>query len=91
MSTIEMAKYTKAKIYCVDTWLGATEFYTMPPSKERDLMKLHGYPQVYYQFLSNIVHAGIADQVEPMPMTSRMGAKLCPNADLIYIDASHRV
>lgn len=89
MSAIEMAKYTKAKIYCIDTWLGAIEFYTMPYSKERDLLKKHGYPQVYYQFLSNVFHAGIVDQIEPMPMTSRMGAKLCPIADLIYIDASH--
>lgn len=89
MSAIEMSKHTKAKIYCIDTWLGAEEFYTMPPSPERDLLKKHGYPQVYYQFLSNIIHAGCVEQIEPMPMTSRMGAKLCPMADVIYIDASH--
>lgn len=88
-STIEMAKHTKATIFCVDTWLGALEFYT-EPTNDRDLMKFHGYPQVYYQFLSNIIHAGIVDQVEVFPVTSDIGAYLCPFADLIYIDGSHQ-
>lgn len=87
-STVEMAKYTKAKIYCVDTWLGAVEFYTHP-TKERDLMKRDGYPQVYYEFWNNIVSNGLENQVISMPMTSRMGVLLVPKADLIYIDASH--
>jgi hypothetical protein len=88
-STVSMLEASKdSKIYCIDTWLGAVEFYTKQ-TPDRDLMKLHGYPQVYYQFLSNIVTTGHIERVEPMPMTSRMGAELCPIGDLIYIDASH--
>lgn len=89
MSAIEMAKHTKAEIYCVDTWLGAVEFYTHP-TKERDLMKKHGYPQVYYQFLSNIVRAGIESQITPIPLPSHTAKDILPKAQLIYIDASHQ-
>lgn len=92
-SAIHMAKICKelglnTKIYCVDTWLGAEEFWTNP-TKERDLLPKNGYPQIYYQFLSNVVHEGVQDMIIPIPTTSLIGAKITPNADLIYIDASH--
>lgn len=92
-ATVNMAKLCKArgldtKMHCVDTWLGAVEFYTML-TPDRDLMKKHGYPQVYYQFISNLVHEGVEDMVEPLPLPSDLAWRLLPKADLIYIDASH--
>jgi hypothetical protein len=92
-SAIHMAKACRAlglktAIHCVDTWLGAVEFRTMGGG-ERDLMERFGYPQVYYQFLSNVVNEGVADMIDPLPVTSLDGAKLLGKADLIYIDASH--
>lgn len=95
-SAIEMA--TRAKelgldttIYCVDTWLGSLEFRE---NREKygetwDLMEKHGYPQVYCQFLSNVVHAGVEEMIEPLPTTAKIGARLVPSAKLIYVDAGH--
>ena len=92
-STVSLAKACKelgldTKIYCVDTWLGAIEFYTHQ-TEERDLMKKHGYPQVYYQFISNLYHEGVIDMVETIPLPSNVAHVVVPQADLIYIDASH--
>jgi len=82
------------KIYCVDTWLGALEF--MPGGLggiERDLMPRNGWPEVYFQFLSNVLHRGKQDIIIPIPNTSSIAAKyFCRegiHADMIYIDASH--
>jgi len=81
-------------IYCVDTWLGAIEFWTwLKHTKERNLEQRHGYPQIYYQFLSNVVHSGLQDVIIPFPNTSETGFRyfkgLGITAELIYIDASH--
>jgi len=83
------------EIYCIDTWLGALEFWTGPlsSSPERDLMLKNGYPSVYYQFISNVIHSNLQDIINPLPMTSLIGARYLKQnnkkADLIYIDASH--
>lgn len=82
------------KIYCIDTWLGATEFWTnAADTEERDLRQRSGYPQVYFDFLSNVVQAGMQDIIIPIPNTSTIGAKILRHhgiiADLIYIDGSH--
>jgi hypothetical protein len=83
------------KIYCVDTWLGALEFWVgdLAGTPERDLMLKCGFPSVYYQFLSNVIHAGLQDVIVPFPNTSLIGARYFGRvgvvADLIYIDASH--
>jgi SAM-dependent methyltransferase len=98
-STISMGNAVKkleldTKIRCVDTWLGALEFWGDDnKDSKRDLHLKNGYPQVYYQFLSNMVHHGLTDIVLPFPTTSTIGAKYFHIngiiADLIYIDASH--
>lgn len=81
-------------IYCVDTWLGAPEFWTtLADTPERDLHLHHGYPQVYYQFISNVIHGGHTRRITPIPNTSVTGAKILQHmgvqAELIYIDGSH--
>jgi hypothetical protein len=94
-----MAKICKelgldTKIYCIDTWLGSLEFwYGLNDTKERDLMLKNGYPNIYYQFLSNVVHSGLQEYIIPVPLPSSIGIKLLSKlgirADLVYIDGSH--
>jgi len=98
-SAIKMGNVLKelnlnCKIYCVDTWLGALEFWTnYAHTEERDLMLKNGYPQIYYQFLSNVIHNNLQDYILPLPLPSNIAYKVLQNdnilADLIYIDASH--
>ena len=94
-----MGKTTKelglgTTIHCVDTWLGAIEFWSsLKETEERNLLLRHGYPQIYYQFLSNVIHNGLQDTILPFPNTSENGFRYFRDikltADLIYIDASH--
>jgi predicted O-methyltransferase YrrM len=99
-STITMGTALKkhdlldSKIFCIDTWLGSLEFYTYyANTPERNLIAKNGYPQIYYQFLSNVVHSGLQEIIIPVPNTSQIGLKILKNQninpDLIYIDASH--
>lgn len=96
-STINMAKILKkdnrdCKITTVDTWLGALEFIGSDKG-DHNLMKKNGYPQVYYQFLSNVVHNEVQEYIDPFPSTSLIAARYFQKnnikADLIYVDASH--
>jgi len=98
-SAINMSKIIKklnlnTKIYCVDTWLGAEEFWTRwAHTPDRDLRIKNGYPQVYFDFLSNVVKHEAQDIIIPIPNTSFIGCKILKHmeikADLIYIDGSH--
>lgn len=98
-SAITMAKAIQelklpSLIYCIDTWLGALEFWTsLKDTPERDLLLKNGYPQIYYQFLSNVVHQGMQDLITPIVGTSSMGLSYLKyfniTPQLIYIDASH--
>jgi cephalosporin hydroxylase len=78
-------------IICVDTWLGSEEHIL---NCAKDLKLIHGYPSLYYQFLSNVVHRKVHDIIVPLPTASITAAsvikKLNIKADLIYIDASHQ-
>jgi hypothetical protein len=98
-SAINMGKAVQrlglpTKIHCVDTWLGANEFWTrLSNSTERDLILKNGYPQIYYQFLSNVVHNRLQNVILPFPNTSENGFRYFEYnnvmAEMIYIDASH--
>jgi len=100
-STIEIAKAMQSiakpnsvpSLVCIDTWLGALEFYTTP-TPERNLQKEMGYPQVYFQFLSNCVDNDVIDIIEPLPLPSKtaaqvLNAKEMTDFDFVYIDGSH--
>lgn len=81
-------------IHCVDTWLGAIEFWTTGRNTgERSLRTVNGYPQVYYQFLSNVIHNNLQNVILPFPNTSENGYRYFKHfnitAQMIYIDASH--
>lgn len=84
-----------AQILCVDTWLGALEFWTDTADATRygSLRLKHGWPQVYYQFLANVCHRAHQARIIPFPQTSATAALWLRTygltADLIYLDGSH--
>lgn len=94
-SALWMAKHTDAEIVCVDTWLGSAEMWTDHGDETRykALKHRNGYPQVYFEFLSNAVKAGKAHQITPCPMPTTQALDLLLHwkiqPDLIYVDASH--
>lgn len=83
------------KILCIDTWLGAVEFWMDQSDMTRfqSLNCRYGYPQVYYQFLANICHRRHQSRIVPFPIDSSSAALWLMahgvTADLIYIDGSH--
>ena len=92
-SAIQFANLCKkhnvpAKVFCVDTWLGSAEH-----ADSDDLMKVNGWPTMFYQFLANVVHTGHQDCIVPMPMDSmsnyRVMKAIIIFVPLIYIDAGH--
>lgn len=101
LSASYLASYLKdskaGMLVCVDTWLGAVEFWTKhilgPDDTTRDLKLVNGYPSVYYDFLSNMVHLGLQEYVVPFPVTSPIAADFFKRrnqtVDLVHIDASH--
>jgi hypothetical protein len=80
------------RILCVDTFLGAYEFIAAGDDA-RNLMKVYGWPNVYYQFLANVIRANQLSRIIPFPQTSLIAARYLWHhqirADLIYIDGSH--
>jgi hypothetical protein len=78
-------------VVCVDTWLGSVEHWV---SIDRDeLMFKNGHPQLYRQFMTNIVHEKLEDVIVPMPMPSRQAATILDlinfQAPAVYIDGGH--
>ena len=99
-SALEMAAITReldipTNIVCIDTWLGALEFWTDQTDPERylSLQLRHGYPTVYYQFLANVCHQSLQDRIVPFPQTASIAALWFRyygiTADMVYLDASH--
>jgi SAM-dependent methyltransferase len=99
-SAIHMAKLIKrfglqTEIGCVDTFLGSLECWGGGELKydPKFLRLKYGLPQFYYQFLANVVYAGVQDIITPLPMTSEIAAALLLEnkiqADMVYVDASH--
>ncbi|HEX3862567.1 MAG TPA: class I SAM-dependent methyltransferase [Stellaceae bacterium] len=100
-SAIHMARLQQglglhdAEIVCVDTWLGALEFWAdhNDASRYRSLNLTNGFPAVYYTFLRNVVAEAVASVITPFPTTSAIAARFFKRHnltfDLIYLDASH--
>jgi hypothetical protein len=88
--------FTNFNIICVDTWLGAPEFWTWgidDTSRGESLKCVNGYPTVFYTFSKNIKTLGHDDVVAPLPLSSQQALEVVKyykiEADIIYIDASH--
>ena len=83
------------EICCVDTWLGALEFWFdhKDPDRYKSLQLINGFPSVYYTFLKNVAALGHGSTITPFPTTSAIAARFFVERgvtfDLIYIDASH--
>jgi hypothetical protein len=84
-----------AEIICVDTWLGNWQHWTRKSGSgsRADLALQNGFPMLYFQFLSNVVHRKADDLITPLPITSIAAAKLFHNYQLapevIYVDGDH--
>lgn len=98
-SAIHMARMAKAlrldcRIICVDTWLGSAEHFLGRRPEWRDSLQFnHGFPQLYFTFLANVVRAGVADRIVPLANSSDNAALILAakqvTPDLIYIDGAH--
>lgn len=99
-SAIRMAKTmqkagTAGVVVCVDTWLGGAEHFLIKndPAFFPSLRMRHGYPRLYEQFLANVLHAGVADRIVPLPQTSHNAAlilsRLGLSPQMVYLDGSH--
>lgn len=97
-SAINMARHalalnSDAKVLCIDTWLGSNEALWTDPKLRELLLIENGYPTMYRQFLSNIIHERLTQSIFPLPMTSISAAetlaKYRVQAELIYIDGAH--
>jgi hypothetical protein len=97
-SVIHMAKLAAAhgldtQFICIDTWLGSNDRLWIDPEYRSWLMLRGGYPTMFRQFIANIVHAGVAGRVFPLPMTSSSASYLLKHfeiaPDAVYIDAGH--
>ncbi len=83
----------KSDIICVDTWLGSNDTLWLDHTYRKSLRLDHGYPRIFWQFVYNMIKAGVMDSVYPLPMTSSSAYYLLRRfglqVDLIYIDAGH--
>ena len=77
------------EVVCIDTWLGSEEHLGEVSSFEYK----NGRPQIYEQFLSNIIHRNFTDMITPFPIDSTNGLiflrKKGIKANLVYIDGGH--
>lgn len=93
-SAIHMARLApEAQILCVDTWLGSPEMIGTSTPLEKELKRSHGWPQLYFTFISNVIRHVGRERICPLPTASTVAAKILSElrfqADLIYIDGSH--
>lgn len=94
--TIKGMGFTNFNIICIDTWLGAPEFWTWgldDPTRGGSLNRVNGYPSVFLTFTKNIKLWGHHDVVAPFPLSSQQALEVFKyyklEPDLIYVDASH--
>lgn len=100
-STIAMGQIIKelnlaTQIICVDTWLGSKEFIGLHENDDsRKLFSHFGYPNAYYQFLSNICYNNLTDIIIPIPNTFQHACSWLTHknisVDLIYVDGDNDV
>jgi Methyltransferase domain len=99
-SAVHMAELVKelglsAEIVCIDTWLGNWQHWTRQsgPGSRQDLRTMNGFPMLYFQFISNVLHRRVDDIITPFPITSIGAANFFRNhelaPELIYIDGDH--
>jgi predicted O-methyltransferase YrrM len=79
-------------IACVDTWVGSLEHWATP-SLRAELHLRWGYPTLYCRFVANVIRAGVAPWIIPLPMLTETALQLMTQrdvfVDVVYLDASH--
>ncbi len=96
-SSIHMASIVKklgldAAIIAVDTWLGSAEHWVN--ATWRPALGLQdGYPTLYRTFVSNVLRAGMADVIVPLPLDFANAAEVLRmrgiSPEILHIDAAH--
>jgi predicted O-methyltransferase YrrM len=95
-STVFMANRAKALglasvVLAVDTWLGSSDHWLTSLFTEMSFFA--GYPALYQKFLSNVVRAGVADYVLPIPIDSLNAAQILQSLGvspgMIHLDGGH--
>ena len=80
-------------VLCVDTWLGSNESLGRVAENRKMLRLRNGYPDMFGQFIRNVVHTGHQARIRHLPMTSGCAAGLLAAygvvADAVYVDAGH--
>jgi len=67
-------------VYAIDHWLGS-------PNEDNSVFDM---PNLYRQFLSNVIHENLTHKIIPLRMSSAEAARILDvKPDLIYIDATH--
>lgn len=71
-------------VFAIDTWRGSgAEHINVPEYADK-------LPDLYQQFLSNVIHEGLTNKIIPIRMESLEAAQAIKfQPDLIYIDAAH--
>jgi Methyltransferase domain len=79
-------------VIAVDTFLGSVTHLARPESRA-SLMCRHGWPQLYYQFMANVVRRNLQDYVCPFAQTSETAfqyfVQLKLRPEVVHIDAAH--
>lgn len=99
-SAIHMARLCRqngldTEIVCIDTWLGNWQHWSRSDGagSRKDLRLINGFPHLYDQFISNVLHEGVNEIITPLPLTGVAGAKLFAHyklrPDIVYIDGDH--
>jgi|694.fasta_scaffold128813_3 hypothetical protein len=93
MSSLCMEHGSDFEIVCVDTFLGSVEHWTTITEFIKKESLINGRPNVYNQFLSNVISVGLQNNITPFPIDSVNGALTLSHfdvkADMVYIDAGH--
>jgi hypothetical protein len=83
------------QLICLDTWLGSAEHWLdrADPNHFQSLDLKWGRPNLYHQFMANVLLMDNADVIIPFPVSSSVALNFLAAksflADAAYIDAGH--
>ena len=96
-SVIHMAEAIRqsgiaSTVIAIDTWLGSAEHWDTPEWRE-GLLFSHGYPMLYYTFLTNIVERSLQELVVPLPLDSQSAHQVLRtrqiSPSMVHLDSGH--
>lgn len=90
----QLYQHNMFEIVCIDTFLGSFENWNNWEVKNWGHFPiLHGRPQLYETFLTNVLHNNHQDVISPLPLDSYNAFKVLQHygvqADMLYIDGGH--